>query len=149
MAAQQASRRPHEHTRRAHMRSPDEALAREVERGMTREHLLRRAAALGIVVAGGSFGPLTEAAFAKTQIKRGGTFRVGIAGGGTTDFIDGQNIVNEPDIARNVITFEGLAYFDERYRPKIDGLAEELRAESATRYLIRIRDGVEFHNGKT
>jgi peptide/nickel transport system substrate-binding protein len=131
------------------MVTADEALSREVERGMTREHLLRRAAALGIVVAGGSFGPLTEAAFAATQIKRGGTFRVGIAGGGTTDFIDGQNIVNEPDIIRNVITFEGLAYFDEQYKPKIDGLAEELRAEKPTQYLIRLRSGIEFHNGKT
>jgi peptide/nickel transport system substrate-binding protein len=131
------------------MLTADEALSREVERGMTREELLRRAAALGIVVAGGSFGPLTEAAFARTQIKRGGVFRIGIAGGGSTDFIDGQNIVNEPDIARNVITFEGLAYFDEQYKPKIDGLAEELRAEKANQYVIRIRDGVEFHNGKT
>src|SRR5919109_178166 len=135
--------------RRARMRSADQALAREVERGMTREHLLRRAAALGIVVAGGSFGPLTEAAFAATQIKRGGVFRVGVAGGGATDFIDGQNIVNEPDIVRNVITFEGLAYFDEKYKPKIAGLAEELRGEKATQYLIRLRQGVEFHNGKT
>jgi peptide/nickel transport system substrate-binding protein len=131
------------------MLTADEALSREVRRGMTREDLLRRAAALGIVVAGGSLGPLTEAALAQTRIRRGGTFRIGIAGGGTTDFIDGQNIVNEPDIVRNVITFEGLAYFDEQYRPKIDGLAEELRAEKATQYLIRIRDGIEFHNGKT
>ncbi|HEY4621937.1 MAG TPA: ABC transporter substrate-binding protein [Gaiellaceae bacterium] len=117
---------------------------------MTREDLLRRAAALGIVVVGGgSLGPLTEAALARTQIKRGGTFRIGIAGGGTTDFIDGQNIVNEPDIVRNVITFEGLAYFDEQYKPRIDGLAEEFVAEKPTQYLIRIRDGIEFHNGKT
>jgi peptide/nickel transport system substrate-binding protein len=131
------------------MTTADEALSREVERGMTRQDLLRRATALGIVVAGGTFGPLTEAAFASTQIKRGGTFRIGIAGGGTTDFIDGQNIVNEPDIIRNVITFEGLAYFDEQYRPKIDGLAQELRAEKPTQYLIRLRQGIEFHNGKT
>jgi peptide/nickel transport system substrate-binding protein len=131
------------------MTTADEALSREVERGMTRQDLLRRATALGIVVAGGTFGPLTEAAFAATQIKRGGVFRIGIAGGGTTDFIDGQNIVNEPDIIRNVITFEGLAYFDEQYRPKIDGLAQELRAEKPTQYLIRLRQGIEFHNGKT
>jgi peptide/nickel transport system substrate-binding protein len=131
------------------MKTADEALSREVERGMTREDLLRRATALGIVVAGGSFGPLTEAAFAATKIKRGGVFRVGITGGGTTDFIDGQNIVNEPDIIRNVITFEGLAYFDEKYKPKIDGLAEELKAEKPTQYLIRLRSGIEFHNGKT
>ncbi len=31
------------------MRTADEALSREVERGMTREDILRRAAALGIV----------------------------------------------------------------------------------------------------
>ena len=99
------------------MTSLDEVLSREVERGMTREDVLRRAAALGIVVAGGTLGPLTEAALARTQIKRGGVFKIGIAGGGSTDFIDGQNIVNEPDIARQVITFEGLAYFDEQYRP--------------------------------
>ena len=129
------------------MRSPDEALSREVERGMTREDVLRRAAALGIAAT--SLGPLTEAALAATRARRGGTFRIGIAGGGATDFIDGQNIVNEPDIARNVVTFEGLAYFDERFRPKIDGLAEELRAEKANQYLIRLRSGVEFHNGKT
>ncbi|MCS7050219.1 MAG: peptide ABC transporter substrate-binding protein [Thermomicrobium sp.] len=131
------------------MLTADEALSREVRRGMTREDLLRRAAALGIVVAGVSFGPLTEAALAQARIRRGGTFRLGVAGGGATDFIDGQNIVNEPDIARNVITFEGLAYFDEAYRPKIDGLAEELRAEKADQWLIRVRDGIEFHNGKT
>jgi len=57
------------------MRTADEALSREVERGMTRQDILRRAAALGIVVTSGTFGPLTEAAFGSTQIKRGGTFR--------------------------------------------------------------------------
>ena len=41
------------------MRTADEALSREIERGMTRQDILRRAAALGIVV-GGSFGPLTR-----------------------------------------------------------------------------------------
>jgi len=129
------------------MRSADEALSREVERGMTREHLLRRAAALGIVVAGGTFGPLTEAAFASTQIKRGGTFRQATAGG-TTDFIDGQHIVAKSDIARLVATFDALARFDEKGVIKLH-LAEELKAEKANRYLIRVKKGIEFHNGKT
>lgn len=129
------------------MRSADEALSREVERGMTREHLLRRAAALGIVVAGGTFGPLTEAAFASTQRRRGGTFRIAVSGG-STDFIDGQHIVAKSDIVRLMTGWDGLAYFDENYRIKLS-LAEELRAEKANQYLIRVRDGVEFHNGKT
>jgi peptide/nickel transport system substrate-binding protein len=129
------------------MTTADEALSREVERGMTREHLLRRAAALGIVVAGGTFGPLTEAAFASTQIKRGGTFRQATSGG-STDFIDGQHIVAKSDIVRLVVTFEGLVYFDEKGVVQLN-LAEELKAEKPNQWIIRVRDGIEFHNGKT
>jgi peptide/nickel transport system substrate-binding protein len=129
------------------MTTADEALSREVERGMTRQDILRRAAALGIVVTGGTFGPLTEAAFARTQIRRGGTFRQATSGG-STDFIDGQHIVAKSDIVRLVVGFEGLARFDENYRIRLH-LAEELKAEKANQYLIRVRPGIEFHNGKT
>jgi peptide/nickel transport system substrate-binding protein len=129
------------------MRTADEALSREVERGMTRQDILRRAAALGIVVTSGTFGPLTEAAFGFTQIRRGGTFRQATAGG-TTDFIDGQHIVAKSDIVRLVATFDALARFDEKGKIQLH-LAEELKAEKANQYLIRVRKGVEFHNGKT
>lgn len=129
------------------MMDVDQVLSREVERGMTRQDLLRRAAALGLVVSGGALGPLTEAALASTQLKRGGTFRLAVSGG-STDFIDGQHIVAKSDIARLMTGWDGLAYFDENYQIKLS-LAEELEAETASRYLIRIRDGVEFHNGKT
>ena len=129
------------------MKTADEALSREIERGMTRDDVLRRAAALGIVISAGTLGPLTEAAFASTQIKRGGTFRQATAGG-TTDFIDGQHIVAKSDIARLVAGFDGLARFDEKGKIRLH-LAEELKAEKANQYLIRVRKGVEFHNGKT
>jgi len=129
------------------MLTGDEALSREVERGMTREDVLRRAAALGLVLAGGTLGPLTEAAFASTQIKRGGTFRQAVFGG-ASDFIDGQHIVAKSDIARLVAGFEGLAYFDDAGRVQL-ALAEELEVEKANQYLIRVKPGIEFHNGKT
>ncbi len=130
------------------MPTADEALSREVERGMTRDDLLRRAAALGIVVsAGAAFGPLTEAAFGATRIRRGGTFRQATSGG-STDFIDGQHIVAKSDITRLVVGFDALARFDETGKI-VNHLAEELKAEKANQYLIRIRSGVEFHNGKT
>lgn len=130
------------------MTSVDEALSREVERGMTREHLLRRAAALGIVVAGGSLGPLAEAALAETQIKRGGTFRLAVSGAGASDFIDGQHIVAKSDIARLMTGWDRLAYIDEKFKIQLE-LAEELRAEKANQILIRVKSGIEFHNGKT
>jgi peptide/nickel transport system substrate-binding protein len=129
------------------MLTADEALSREVQRGMTREDLLRRAAALGIVVAGSSLGPLAEAAFAETHIKRGGTFRLATSGG-AQDFIDGQHIVAKSDIARLMAGWDRLAYIDEKFNIQLE-LAEELRAEKANQYLIRVKSGIEFHNGKT
>jgi peptide/nickel transport system substrate-binding protein len=129
------------------MQSTDEILSREVRPGMTRADLVRRAAALGLVTTAASLGPLTEAALARSQAKRGGTFRLAVSGG-STDFIDGQHIVAKSDIARLMTGWDGLAYFDENYRIRLS-LAEELEAEKANQYLIRVRDGVEFHNGKT
>ncbi len=129
------------------MHPTDEILWREVKPGMTRADLVKRAAALGLVASAGSLGPLTEAAFARAQARRGGTFRLAVSGG-STDFIDGQHIVAKSDIARLMTGWEGLAYFDENYKIKL-ALAEELQAEKSNQYLIRLRDGIEFHNGKT
>jgi peptide/nickel transport system substrate-binding protein len=132
------------------------------ERGLTREELLRRAAvggialtgvgALGAACGGDDDGTATGTGGTETtgEAKRGGTFRVGVPGGGATDLLDGQHIVTEPDIARLVATFEGLSYFDDDYKPKVDGLAEEIEAAgNADVWTIRLRSGVEFHNGKT
>jgi len=129
------------------MQSTDEILSREVKPGMTRADLVKRAGALGLVASAGSLGPLTEAAFGRAQARRGGTFRLAVSGG-STDFIDGQHIVAKSDIARLMAGWEGLVYFDERYKIK-PALAEEMRAEKSNQYLIRLREGVEFHNGKT
>src|ERR671919_762197 len=131
------------------------------ERGLTREELLRRAALGGVVLTGvGALGAAcggdddgaatgTGATETTAEATRGGTFRLGITGGGANDFIDGQHIVAKPDIARLVATFEPLSYFNEEYTPTIDGLAEEITAEAADVWTIRLRAGVEFHDGKT
>jgi peptide/nickel transport system substrate-binding protein len=115
---------------------------------MTRDDLLRRGAALGLLVAGAGLGPLAESALSAPRAKRGGTFRLGVTGGSTKDFIDGQHIVQKTDIARLVAGWDGLSYFDESYTPQLS-LAEEITAEKANQWLVRVRDGVEFHNGKT
>src|ERR1044072_7195834 len=86
------------HPRRARMTTADQALSREGKRGVTREGVRRRAAGLGIVVSAGTLGPLTDAAFAETQIKRGGSFRQATSGG-NNDFIDGEDIVENSDNA--------------------------------------------------
>ncbi len=81
--------------------------------------------------------------------KRGGNFRVGVSGGGSKDIFDGQNIITKPDQARLVTAFETLVNYDENYKLVFDGLAEEVTQDKPSQWTIRLRKGVEFHNGKT
>ncbi|MBO0845881.1 MAG: ABC transporter substrate-binding protein [Nocardioides sp.] len=80
--------------------------------------------------------------------KRGGNFRLGVTGGGSKDMMDGQNIVTKPDQARLLTAFETLLTFDDNYQLQTDGLAESVEADNPKQYTIRIRDGIEFQNGK-
>jgi len=94
-----------------------------------------------------SGGGDTSAAAGKP--KQGGNFRLGVTGGGSKDMLDGQNIVTKPDQARLVTAFETLLTFDDEYQLQTDGLAESVEADNPTQFTIRIRDGIEFQNGKT
>jgi peptide/nickel transport system substrate-binding protein len=122
-----------------------------VDAGLTRHDLLRRAAVGGgALLVGGNLAQVAQGAVGATQPKRGGTFRIGVSGGSAKDFIDGQNIVTRPDQARIVTGWETLVVFDSQFKLKFDGLAEEIEPnKKATVWTIRVRDGIEFHNGKT
>jgi peptide/nickel transport system substrate-binding protein len=120
--------------------------------GISREELLRRAAlGGGAILLGGSLAGTAQAALgASPKPKRGGTFRLGVSGGSAKDIIDGQNIVTVPDQARLVSGWETLVVFDPQFKLKFDGLAEEITPnKKADVWTIRVRQGIEFHNGKT
>jgi peptide/nickel transport system substrate-binding protein len=125
--------------------------AEAIRQGITREELLRRAAAGGILLGTGGLAGIANAATgAAPKPKHGGTFRLGVPNGSTKDFIDGQNIVNRPDQARIVTGWETLVVYDSQFKLQFDGLAEEITPnKQGTVYTIRVRDGIEFHNGKT
>jgi peptide/nickel transport system substrate-binding protein len=121
---------------------------------LTRADLLRRAAAGGAVILGS--GALGESAMAGIKAvdaatpKRGGTFRIGVSGGSAKDFIDGQNIVTRPDQARIVTGWETLVGFDSKFKLAFNGLAESIEHnKKGDVWTIRVRSGIEFHNGKT
>jgi peptide/nickel transport system substrate-binding protein len=120
------------------------------QRGISREELLKRAAMAGLALAGaGGLAEAARAGIAATP-KRGGTFRVGVAGGSSSDIIDGQNIVTNPDQARLMAGFETLVTFDKNFKLVFQGLAEELSPnKKGDVWTIRVRHGIEFHNGKT
>ena len=123
---------------------------------MLEDHRLSRREVLVKGVAGGlAIGALGEfgaasalAAPSRVQLKRGGNFRIGIGGGSDKEAIDAQNSVLDPDAARLVAMFEGLTYYDENYKLQM-GLAEEFSSTNGKVWTIKVRQGVEFHNGKT
>ena len=95
--------------------------------------------------------PGTTAAGADTTVpaaKSGGILRVGTLGG-VNDLIDGQQIISKADIARCVTGWEGLLNFDPDYNVDNEyGLAEEVEAKAADNYVIRLREGITFQDGK-
>jgi peptide/nickel transport system substrate-binding protein len=121
-------------------------------RSITRRELLIGAGALagGLSVAGilAACGTSPTSNTNSSTPRRGGNFRVGVTGGGSKDFIDGQNIDTAPDTARMICTFETLLLFDENYKLTNDGLAESVTQDSPTQWTIRLKQGIEFSNGK-
>jgi peptide/nickel transport system substrate-binding protein len=104
------------------------------------------AAACGSSSSSPSTGSATGAA---GKPKRGGNFRLGVTGGGSKDIMDGQNIITKPDQARLVSAFETLLLFNENYQLTNNGLAESVTQDNPSQYTIRLRQGIEFQNGKT
>jgi peptide/nickel transport system substrate-binding protein len=132
------------------------------ERPVSRRDALRGAGFLAIgagLAACGSSGSSSSSSSAATSAaagstaaggpKKGGNLRVGTSGSGPKDIIDGQNIVGKADQCRLVAGWETLLTYDRDYKLSNDGLAEEVTAEAPDSYVIRVHDGVEFHNGKT
>ncbi|HEX5302847.1 MAG TPA: ABC transporter substrate-binding protein [Streptosporangiaceae bacterium] len=121
---------------------------------ISRRQLL--AGAGGLAVAGGlaacgssGSSPSTSPTQPAGQPKRGGNFRLGVTGGGSKDIMDGQNIITKPDQARLVTAFETLLLFDDNYQLTSNGLAESVTQDNPKQYTIKLRQGIEFSNGKT
>src|SRR5215472_4384536 len=125
---------------------------------ISRRQLVRGAAGLAVVgglaaACGTSSSPATSSipSGAAGSPKRGGNFRLGVTGGGSKDIMDGQNIITKPDQARLMTAFETLLLFDENYQLTTNGLAESVTVtpDNPKQYTIRLRQGIEFQNGKT
>jgi peptide/nickel transport system substrate-binding protein len=138
------------------MEQPEQAQERPARepgtaRALTRRQLLAggagAVAAAGLVAACGTSAS-TAGAAAVGQPRRGGNFRLGVAGGGPSDMFDGQNFLSQPDEARIVSLFEPLLIFDDQYQLQ-PWLADEVTMETPSQWVIRLRKGIEFSNGKT
>lgn len=118
--------------------------------GLTRRQFVKGLAALGISMSSLNM-ILSKAASAATaaQPKRGGRFRQGMAGGATTDSLDPAVLNDAMNYNINWQLRNTLVELDENWKP-VPELAESFEpSPDASVWTFKLRQGVEFHNGKT
>lgn len=94
-------------------------------------------------------GTLSAAGTTLRAPKRGGRLRVADPGGGTTETLDPQKSLNLIDEARDRQLYDTLTFFKPDYTLQ-PYLATSLEPNAdASRWQIKLRAGVTFHNGKT
>ncbi len=125
-----------------------ESLTGKFRRGeIDRRDFMRGAMSLGLTVTAASM--LASSAEAQTP-KKGGRFRLALAGGATSDSLDPATILDTYML--NVTfgqTHNCLTEIDADGQ-LIGELAESWEASTdAKQWVFRIRNGIEFHNGKT
>ncbi|MGE3150667.1 MAG: ABC transporter substrate-binding protein, partial [Pseudorhodoplanes sp.] len=101
-------------------------------------------AGAGALSATGALGAPAKA----QERKRGGTLRLGLAGGGNADLLDPARIT---DVFQSVVGYQARNTLVELLPNLEPGpeLAESWESKDATTWIFNLRKGVEFHNGKT
>jgi peptide/nickel transport system substrate-binding protein len=128
------------------------------DHGLTRRAVVRGGVAGGalltsgalLAACGGSHDAPTSAGSPASAPRRGGTLRVGVIGGGSSESVDAQVYYGGIDGTRLYQLYDPLAYFS-RDGTKVDlWLAESIESNArGDEWTIRVKDGIEFHNGKT
>jgi peptide/nickel transport system substrate-binding protein len=137
----------------------EESLPPDAAPGITRRTAVRGALATGATFASGGIlaacmgdddddEPAGTPA-SGTKAKRGGTLTIAVIGGGATESQDAHVAAGFSERSRFKQLWEPLVRFDFDFNQEY-GLAESMEpAKDAMSWDIRLRDGVEFHNGKT
>lgn len=124
-----------------------ERLLAAVRAGATRREMLGLLAAFGITASvGGALIGSATTAHAQTP-KKGGKIRVAGFGSSTADTLDPAKQSYSTDYCRCTMFYSGLTELDEVLNPKL-ALAESIAHDKATVWTIKLRKGVQFHDGK-
>ena len=126
---------------------------------LSRRDLLKGAAVLGGAAAlggpvlsacGGGGTTASPSASAAASPTKGGHIRSGVTGGSSADSLDvAVAYLTEPQIAMSWQLYDALLGFDPDHK-QINLLAESYEGNAdATEFTVRLKQGLEFHNGKT
>jgi peptide/nickel transport system substrate-binding protein len=116
---------------------------------VSRREFLGRAAALGASAALISSMVGSVEAYAAETPKKGGTLKLGLAGGSTTDSLDPGSYNDSVMIDTGHAFWNGLVEWSQDGKP-VPELAESWEVKTgAAEWIFNIRKGVTFSNGKT
>lgn len=124
---------------------------------LSRRDVLQRSAALGFAAAVGVAGCDGETASrvdsgvgtrpSSTTPRRGGRIRVASLSSSTADTLDPAKGALSTDYVRHYMLYSGLTQYDAELRAQ-PALAEELLTDDQRVWTVRLRRGIEFHDGK-
>ncbi len=114
---------------------------------MDRREFMRRMSTFGLAA---GVSPWLFSNFAQAASpKRGGRFRMGLAGGSTSDSLDTATLNDAMNIIANYTCRNHLVEIDADGKP-IPELAENWEASpDASKWIFNLRKHIEFHNGKS
>ena len=102
----------------------------------------------GALAAGCSSGSSSQTQARVSRPQQGGTLRLGLTGGSSTDSLNPLTQVTNVNFALTAQIFEGLVTRNPQDQPSLV-LAESLEPNSAaTEWTVRLRPDVTFHDGK-
>ncbi len=126
----------------------DAAVENMIRRGASRRDLLRMLMASGVTAAvGGSVLMKASAAVAQTP-KSGGTLKAAGWSSSTADTLDPAKATLSTDYVRCCAYYNRLTFLNSEGAVEME-LAESISSDDAQTWEVKLRSGVEFHDGKT
>jgi peptide/nickel transport system substrate-binding protein len=128
-------------------------------RDYTRREVVRGAAGIGLALGAGGLlqacggsSSKTTTTSANVKLKQGGTMRIGLGSGSTADVLSPWVSFSTADATRQFALYDSLTQIRGsvgKFSVK-NMIADELTPNSdGSEWTIRLKQGVEFHNGKT
>jgi peptide/nickel transport system substrate-binding protein len=116
--------------------------------GLTRREFSAGLTALGVATAGGVLAGAPRAASAQAAPRKGGRIRAAFDSTSAKDTLDPAKTLTTLDLGRATLTYNRLIEVapDGKLRP---GLAEWESNKAGDEWVLKLRQGVTFHNGKT
>lgn len=120
-----------------------------VRAGFSRRDMMRTVLA-GSLLGATSTGLLTIAGSAQAQPatpRRGGKIRIATQSSATSDTLDPAKTAHSTDYTRVHMFYNGLTSLDTKLAPEMV-LAESMLTNDATVWVVKLRSGIRFHDGK-